>query len=175
MLGRLALFCVAASGIAFSTVWAQDMSEKTYTPDDVIQFMTKQKSMGAERKVCIGTKSECADQSQPGFDMMLHFDLNSAKLTPDAEANLEKIATALNDDRLRSMRFRVEGHTDALGKPSYNKKLSDERAKSVEAFLLQHNVSPDRLTAVGLGEKEPRTKDPFDPSNRRVELKNQLQ
>jgi outer membrane protein OmpA-like peptidoglycan-associated protein len=173
MLGRLALFGVAVSGIAFSSVNAQDVSAKTYTAEDVVQFMTKQKNMGLERKVCVGTKSECADtQSQPGFDMLLYFDLNSAKLTPEAESNLDKIAAALNDDRLRGMKFRVEGHTDATGKPSYNQRLSDSRAKSVAAFLREHNVTADRLTAVGLGEKEPRTKDPYDPSNRRVELKN---
>lgn len=177
MLGKLTLLSVAVGAVTISPASAQNSTPKNYSPEDVVQFMVAKEDLGLERRVCIGAKSQCAepDSGSPGFDMLLRFDLNSAELTPEAKANLEKIAVALNDSRLRNMRFRVEGHTDALGTDAYNQRLSDERAKSVTAFLLQHHVSAERINAVGLGEKAPRTGDPFDPSNRRVELKNQFE
>jgi outer membrane protein OmpA-like peptidoglycan-associated protein len=45
----------------------------------------------------------------------------------------------------------VQGHTDQRGTVEYNKKLSDDRAKSVMEFLVRHMVNKDRLSSVGLG------------------------
>ena len=36
-------------------------------------------------------------------------------------------------------------------------------------------VANERLTSLGLGEDTPRTEDPFDPLNRRVEMKLNVQ
>ena len=118
--------------------------------------------------------TEAAREALPrltrGFDMLVTFELDSADLLPEAKRNLETVAAALNDDRLKVAKFKVEGHTDAFGTDEYNLRLSEERAKAVTDFLVQQNVERERILAVGLGKASPRTDDPYDPGNRRVEL-----
>jgi OOP family OmpA-OmpF porin len=50
---------------------------------------------------------------------------------------------------------RIEGHTDADGEDDYNLSLSDQRAKSVMAYLVEHGVAAERLSAKGYGELRP--------------------
>jgi outer membrane protein OmpA-like peptidoglycan-associated protein len=69
----------------------------------------------------------------------------------------------------------VEGYTDASGAASYNEGLSQRRAQSVSAFLLANGIEANRLTAIGKGENDPRVANPYDPVNRRVEMRLQLQ
>ena len=45
----------------------------------------------------------------------------------------------------------------------------------MKSYLTELGVQEDRLTAMGLGETQPRTDDPLDPENRRVELRIDLQ
>ena len=128
------------------------------------------------RGICVGTDAECSDKLAPTpFDMLVTFELNSDQLTPDAVRNLTEIAAALADDRLADAKFLVEGHTDASGKEAYNDTLSQRRANRVAEFLVSHGIMGDRLISLGLGEKNPRTDDPFDPINRRVEMKLNIQ
>ncbi len=106
-----------------------------------------------------------------GFDMKVGFNLASAVLLPEAEANLHVIAKALNDKRLNAVSFRVDGYTDASGSKNYNKRLSEERAAAVTRFLVSQNVDPSRIKAQGLGDSSPVVPNAYDPKNRRVELK----
>jgi outer membrane protein OmpA-like peptidoglycan-associated protein len=107
--------------------------------------------------------------------MLINFGLNSATLTPQALANLDEFAKALKDQRLSSAKFVVEGYTDATGTEAYNKTLSERRAESVADYLLQHGISSQRVDAMGMGEANPRSPDPYDPVNRRVEMRIRLQ
>ena len=72
---------------------------------------------------------------------------------------------------LKGVSFRIEGHTDALGRPDYNADLSQRRAEAVRGFLVTMGVDPTRLEVEGFGATLPRTDDPADPENRRVELR----
>jgi len=50
----------------------------------------------------------------------------------------------------------IEGHTDNVGTPEHNLKLSQARADAVVAYLVDTlHIAPARLTAVGLGEASP--------------------
>ena len=161
---------VFSAVLSVQPVLAQDASG--YTVDAVVEHMIEQANLGATRGICIGTRSEC-DENRPkprGFDMLVMFDLDSADLLPEAKRNLETVAAALNDDRLKVAKFKVEGHTDAFGSDSYNQRLSEERARAVTEFLIEQNVERERILAVGLGKAAPRTGNPYDPDNRRVEL-----
>ncbi|MDB4954984.1 MAG: OmpA/MotB domain protein [Myxococcales bacterium] len=51
--------------------------------------------------------------------------------------------------------IRVEGHTDNVGEPRVNQKLSEERAASVREALIKRGVAADRLSTRGLGETRP--------------------
>ncbi len=47
----------------------------------------------------------------------------------------------------------IEGHTDNRGSDDLNEKLSDDRAKSVRKYLVEHGIEAGRLTAQGFGPK----------------------
>ncbi|MCU0119866.1 OmpA family protein [Pseudomonas sp. B2M1-30] len=52
-------------------------------------------------------------------------------------------------------RVRVDGHTDASGKESYNQQLSLRRAKSVSKVLTTVGMKQENIQLQGLGSSEP--------------------
>lgn len=151
---------------------AQAFAQSPQTSDEIVDFFT---GPGGSRGVCIGTEEECRNRPEAplraGLDMLIHFELDSAELSADAQARLGEFARALRDSRLRPRNFVVEGHTDALGTAEYNLQLSERRANAVVSFLVANGVEPSRISAVGKGMSEPRVEDPLDPVNRRVEMR----
>jgi outer membrane protein OmpA-like peptidoglycan-associated protein len=145
--------------------------------DEIVKFFVDSADMGAKRGICIGTTEECnKDAPAPsGLDMLINFDLNSADLTEQARLNLNEFAKALKDERFRAATFIVEGYTDASGSEIYNNSLSDRRAQSVVAFLLANGISAEKVKAVGMGEQNPRVPNAYDPVNRRVEMRIEIQ
>ena len=146
--------------------------------EDIVKFFAGAAQLGASRGICVGTEDECkskADKAEAsaktGLDMLINFDLDSANLTPDAQTKLGEFAKALKDDRLKALTFVVEGHTDASGSDAYNEGLSQRRAQSVTAFLLSSGIESTRISAVGMGKTHPRNANPYDPVNRRVEMR----
>lgn len=163
--------------LAMSTGASRADPSAAQTADQIVKHFVDTADLGAKRGICIGTVEECnKDQPAPsGLDMMINFDLNSADLTTQARANLNEFAKALKDQRLRAATFVVEGYTDASGNEIYNDRLSERRAESVTAFLLANGISADKVEAIGMGEKNPRVPDPYDPVNRRVEMRIKVQ
>jgi outer membrane protein OmpA-like peptidoglycan-associated protein len=165
--------------LAAAMMSANAFAQTTQSSEDIIKFFANAASLGASRGICVGTEDECKAKGkvpvQTGLDMLINFDLNSADLTPTARTELSEFAKALKDNRLRSHSFVVEGHTDASGSEIYNEGLSERRAQSVTAFLLASGIEPARIKAVGMGETHPRVADPYDPVNRRVEMRINLQ
>lgn len=43
-------------------------------------------------------------------------------------------------------------HTDSRGRENYNLKLSQKRADSAKAYLVSHEIAPNRINAIGMGE-----------------------
>ena len=81
------------------------------------------------------------------------FDLNKANIKKEAEAVLGTVADFLKDNA--QYKIEIQGHTDSTGTLAWNMKLSQMRADSVKAFLVDHGVGADRLTTKGLGPNEP--------------------
>lgn len=89
----------------------------------------------------------------PSVDLTVQFANGSAELTPAAMRTLDALGRALADPKLAGDKFRIEGHTDTLGAPDTNKLLSDQRARSVVAYLVSRfHVPADSLQPVGMGE-----------------------
>ena len=165
---------IVSTGLVFS---GAAFAGSDYSSGQIVDFLVKSADMGQARGICIGTVDECSSgSSKPaGFDMLISFGLDSAELTEAAKINLEEIAKALQDQRLSAAKFIVEGHTDASGSDNYNLSLSERRARSVTDFLLDRGLASDKVTPVGVGESSPRSTDAFDPTNRRVEIRINLQ
>lgn len=102
------------------------------------------------------------------------FDFDSFRLTDDAKAALDRLASVLNDDLMQDKTIEIDGHTDAVGTADYNLTLSQERAEAVRAYLVEkHGIAPERLPVVGKGKTD--LYDPAHPDaavNRRVVFTN---
>lgn len=81
------------------------------------------------------------------------FDSGSARLKPTSQAELNNIATILKN--CPNVRLKVAGYTDNAGRSDANLRLSQSRANSVVAQLVDRGVSSDRLTAEGYGDQSP--------------------
>ncbi|MER8826776.1 OmpA family protein [Mesorhizobium sp. M0938] len=159
----------------FSTHASADPLQKS---EDIVKFFAEASEFGPSRGVCVGTEDECksnkkkeAPAEKTSLDMLINFGLDSAELDTTARAELGEFAKALNDNRLSTLSFVVEGYTDASGSAHYNDGLSERRAQSVTAFLMSNGVDAARIKAIGLGETRPRNPDPYNPANRRVEMR----
>jgi outer membrane protein OmpA-like peptidoglycan-associated protein len=166
---------LALATVLFSTHVFADPLQKS---EDIVKFFAGQGNLGASRGICVGTEEECkskndknAAPNKTGLDMMINFALDSAQLDQTARTELDEFAKALKDSRLSTFSFVVEGHTDATGSDRYNQDLSQRRAQSVAAFLTANGVEATRLEAIGLGKSHPRVANPYDPVNRRVEMR----
>jgi outer membrane protein OmpA-like peptidoglycan-associated protein len=101
----------------------------------------------------------------------VQFYTNSDVLLPSSAKELQQLAEYLvkND----SLNATVFGHTDNVGESESNLRLSQRRAESVRNFLSSLGISPDRLTARGMGDSQPKadnSKDEGRLMNRRVEV-----
>ena len=70
-------------------------------------------------------------------------------------------------------RIQIEGYASSEGDAAHNKKLSDDRAKSVMKYLTDHGIAAQRLTAIGFGIDKPiadNTTEDGREKNRRVEF-----
>lgn len=82
------------------------------------------------------------------------FDFNSARLDGDAQAVLRQQAGWIR--QFPEIRFRVFGHTDAVGSDTYNRALGKRRADAVVRYLGTLGISRSRLEAVvSFGETQP--------------------
>lgn len=110
---------------------------------------------------------------QSAVSLLITFETNSANLTSQAKQSLDVLGGAMNSNRLQDLAFEIEGHADLRGTEAGNLKLSEARADSVRAYLVQaQKIDQTRLKAIGKGEHFPlRPDDPTAAENRRVTFK----
>ena len=102
----------------------------------------------------------------------VNFDFNKAVLRPESEPVLKQVLAIFT--ATPSFSAEVSGHTDNIGTPAYNLKLSDSRADAVKSWLVAHGVAPARVTSRGYGDSQPLVPNTTDANrfkNRRVELR----
>ncbi len=76
----------------------------------------------------------------------INFAFDSAQLDASAQRILLQQAAWIK--QFPEARFRVYGHTDAVGSDAYNKRLGQRRANAAVAFLTRQGISRSRLEAV---------------------------
>ena len=101
----------------------------------------------------------------------VYFESSRSDVKPGARERLARIGQALAGASDR--KILVEGHTDSTGSAEFNMKLSELRAESVKAVLVENAVSPDRIETHGYASTKPVASNgtPAGRSqNRRVEI-----
>jgi outer membrane protein OmpA-like peptidoglycan-associated protein len=99
------------------------------------------------------------------------FAFNKYELKTDAQVKLAKISGILLT--YPNLKVQVEGYTDNIGSDEYNLKLSQQRATTVQAFLIEQGVQPGSVTAQGYGMADPVADNSTNAgraANRRVSL-----
>lgn len=102
----------------------------------------------------------------------IHFDVDKSTIKSESAPTLSEIASLLKNQE--DLNLLVVGHTDVTGGFDHNMKLSRKRAEAVADYLAtEHNISPERLRAYGVGflaPVAPNNTEDGRARNRRVEL-----
>ena len=80
----------------------------------------------------------------------IKFDSGKATLKPESMGVINQIAKMMQ--QYPDINLSVEGHTDSDGDGAMNKQLSEQRAGSVMAKLIEMGIASDRLSSQGFGE-----------------------
>jgi outer membrane protein OmpA-like peptidoglycan-associated protein len=99
------------------------------------------------------------------------FDPGLVDLRPGTDNQLNQVLQLVNQARGQVV---VDGYTDVGGNEADNLDLSQRRCTSIQAWLVQHGMSPTRIAVNGHGSSNPRfsnpTTDEEHQANRRVEV-----
>jgi OmpA-OmpF porin, OOP family len=101
----------------------------------------------------------------------IYFEFDQSELLPRSFVELNKLAKILKENP--RMNIQILGHTDSDGDEKYNRKLSENRAKTVENWLKKQGIKENRLQNKGFGETKPIATNDTDigkQANRRVEF-----
>lgn len=84
----------------------------------------------------------------------IYFGFASSRLSNEAKQQLDQLASQVAS--LKDYVIEVQGFTDTVGDPIYNRQLSTQRAESVVRYLVaEHNIPVARIAWLGLGELKP--------------------
>lgn len=128
---------------------------------------------GFEQTIKAPTASEIKNQLDTAGKAILHinFDTGKATIKPDGQAVIEQIYLLLSGNP--DLKLSIAGHTDNVGNPSDNQKLSESRANTVMYALAGKGIDISRLKAKGFGDTQPiadNNSEEGKAQNRRVEL-----
>ena len=115
--------------------------------------------------------SESLDEEGKVLLRGVQFDSNSAELKAPSSKVLSDLAEWL--EKNPKAKIELGGHTDSKGRENHNQKLSLERSASVKKWLIDNDISSERLSTKGYGEKKPVTDNSSGLGralNRRVEV-----
>jgi OmpA-OmpF porin, OOP family len=144
---------------------------------DKIPSLQAAREETAKQKVQAETSAISTEACETRFSVIstagaVYFKTGSADLDRASEPMLQSVADIAN--RCPAARIEVTGHTDSVGGKESNRLLSEQRARSVLGFLVQHGVATARVEAAGYGDTRPIAPNDSDTNrakNRRIEFK----
>jgi OmpA-OmpF porin, OOP family len=83
----------------------------------------------------------------------LNFDFNKSDIKPAYYSCLNQTVDYLKSKP--ALKVEVQGHTDKVGTPKYNQKLSEQRANAVMNYLISKGIAKERLCVKGYGFSKP--------------------
>jgi OOP family OmpA-OmpF porin len=101
----------------------------------------------------------------------IFFIFGKADLKEESKFELDRLYSVLHSSP--SLKIVIQGHTDNIGSPEFNQKLSEDRAKAVFDYLLSKGITEKQISYKGFGQDKP-VKDNHTEQgrayNRRVEF-----
>ncbi len=115
-----------------------------------------------------------AEETSRGTILVINdllFNSGGANLKPPSQRRLDPLVQYLQGNSQREII--IEGHTDSIGNPEINKRLSLKRADTVKEYLITRGIDSARIETRGFGEEVPvatNTTNAGRSLNRRVEV-----
>jgi len=123
----------------------------------------------------LDTAGKGAKRANNSLKLKVEFDVDSARIREESYGLLNELAKALKSDALKGRKVVLSGHADSDHTREYNQKLSERRAASVKAYLVERGGVPAELMRTeGHGETRPlvpNTSKANKQRNRRVEVR----
>jgi outer membrane protein OmpA-like peptidoglycan-associated protein len=155
---------------------AKQAAEKTKTEAASAEAARAQAATAALRAQLLKQLNEVLQTTDTPRGLVVNmadvlFETGKYALSQDAQLKLAKLSGMIQAHP--GLNLAIEGHTDTTGTPDFNMKLSQQRADAVREFLAKQGMSPDTITAKGMGQDSP-VADNSTPAgrklNRRVEI-----
>jgi len=135
-------------------------------------YMDRQEALLRQRLEATGVSvTRVNDRIILNMPSNITFETDSAELKPQFYDVLNSVSQVLEE--YDKTLVNVVGHTDSTGAASYNKTLSEKRARNVAQYLIAQGVNPTRVAADGMGEEQPVASNQTPEgrqANRRVEI-----
>jgi OmpA-OmpF porin, OOP family len=161
-----------------SEIWVEAYSSPDFKPSPQAEgrenyFVTvvEKKALEARASLLAAEEMKREIDSKGHVALYINFDFDKPDIRPDSRPIIDEVVKLLKTNP--GLNLTVEGHTDNVGTPDYNKRLSDARARSVVAALTAQGIEARRLSAAGYGQEKPIADNSTDAGraqNRRVEL-----
>jgi OOP family OmpA-OmpF porin len=103
--------------------------------------------------------------------LAITFDTGKATIKDESMPIIEQMVELMQTSP--DLKVEIQGHTDNVGTPEANMKLSQERADAVKKALVERGIAAERMSAVGYGDTKPVADNSTEEGraqNRRVEL-----
>ncbi len=150
-----------------STRYAEDQRGKLGEERDRARLAARTREADAARSDVTAARNEAeelqrqiaalkAEATDRGLVLTLGdvlFATGKSDLKVGSTSNLNKLVEFLN--KYPDRKVRIEGHTDSVGSADFNQGLSQRRADSVRAYLVQQGISSARLSSIGMGQGQP--------------------
>ena len=124
-----------------------------------------------ENKGCPEIKAEVKKVFEKALNG-IQFQTGSAKIKSVSNKILNDVVNIMKENP--SYKLSINGHTDNVGDPAKNQKLSEDRAAAVKKYLEDKGIESSRLTSAGFGQDQPVETNKTASGrakNRRVEFK----
>ena len=115
------------------------------------------------------------ERTANGVRLVMPGDVTFASGRADVQSEFYSVLTSVAKVAVEfdETTVRISGHTDSVGASEYNQTLSEQRARSVAAYLINQGVASGRVFTTGSGERYPVASNDTASgrsANRRVEI-----
>jgi outer membrane protein OmpA-like peptidoglycan-associated protein len=131
----------AATGAAGGYFWNDHLEKQKQQMQQATAGTGVQVSQTADNRLKINVPSDAG------------FATGSAQLNAKLHPALDQLASGLQQNPTETVQ--VVGYTDNTGSDSVNNPLSQDRAQSVQSYLVSRGVQPQRISTQGLGAQYP--------------------
>jgi hypothetical protein len=152
-------------------VYASIMFDGSFLPPDVAFFLTIIERQELRQDIMASSEMLNTLNALGKVTLYINFDTGKWNIKDESLPVISEIEKLMKENA--SLKLSIEGHTDNVGDPKLNQKLSESRAKAVVDELVKRGIPAARLQWKGFGQSKPIEDNATEQGrakNRRVDL-----